>query len=315
MTANGLTAIVSTVTNNGMALASVWPNTNGTCFGVANFVDTTLTTTPIPLFPTTSATSWLYNRTTTGRLPLLTPLDVVSNESAVGSLLQGSNGFGYATVGVWPDFNSLHLVKLSSQGAQVLGDAPGQLVALDANSGFYFAAQTVTNSCGCNSFFFHGSTVGNFTNIACRLSGGRRFPFDFYEVDHVAPVVVGSDGLLYGFAYVVQGYQSFKVGLTGDLTLLADFPLGTPTALAAGPNGNIYGTTPTGGDYNLGTVFQLAPDGTVTILVSFNLLNGANPQGLILTSDKKLLGWTQNGGSQYGGNIFTITGLFDAVRH
>jgi uncharacterized repeat protein (TIGR03803 family) len=45
-------------------------------------------------------------------------------------------------------------------------------------------------------------------------------------------------------------------------------------------NGNFYGTTVTGGATGYGVVFKLAPDGTETVLHSFNGGAGASPTGL-----------------------------------
>src|SRR5260221_6369365 len=40
-------------------------------------------------------------------------------------------------------------------------------------------------------------------------------------------------------------------------------------AMIQGTDGNLYGTTVSGGLYNLGTVFRMTPAGTVTLLHSF----------------------------------------------
>jgi uncharacterized repeat protein (TIGR03803 family) len=62
--------------------------------------------------------------------------------------------------------------------------------------------------------------------------------------------------------------------------------------------GNLYGTTTSGGTDNLGTVFKVAPDGTETLLHSFRGGNdGAGPYGgLILDKKGNLYGTTGAGG-------------------
>jgi uncharacterized repeat protein (TIGR03803 family) len=84
------------------------------------------------------------------------------------------------------------------------------------------------------------------------------------------------------------------------------------------PNGDLYGTTPGGGDYNSGTVFKLTPGGKLTTLYSFcaqsNCPDGYGPYaGLVLGTDGNFYGTTVEGGvatcdSPYGcGTVFKIT--------
>ena len=114
----------------------------------------------------------------------------------------------------------------------------------------------------------------------------------------------------------------FKITPSGSLTTLYTFcgpstvycadgakPAG-PLALAA--SGALYGTTFEGGAHDLGTVFQLTPNGTLTTLHSFcsrsGCADGALPQAaLILTSGGALFGMTSFGGSNGDGTVFKIT--------
>lgn len=69
-----------------------------------------------------------------------------------------------------------------------------------------------------------------------------------------------------------------------------------------------YGTSQSGGSYNLGTAFKLAPNGIVTILANFNGANGSTPRcGMILGPDGALYGTTENGGASDLGTVFRIT--------
>jgi uncharacterized repeat protein (TIGR03803 family) len=78
--------------------------------------------------------------------------------------------------------------------------------------------------------------------------------------------------------------------------------------------GNLYGTTPYGGTYGYGTVFELSPNGsggwTHTVLHSFNLdgTDGVYPwAGLTIDSAGNLYGTTEYGGSNYyGGAVFVL---------
>ncbi|MDB6109411.1 MAG: hypothetical protein JWR69_1161 [Pedosphaera sp.] len=83
-------------------------------------------------------------------------------------------------------------------------------------------------------------------------------------------------------------------------------------ALIQGADGNFYGTTQSGGDFNKGTVFQLSTNGTLTTLATFDGTNGATPCGLVQSSDGSFYGTTQAGGtnavSSGGlGTVFRIT--------
>jgi len=76
--------------------------------------------------------------------------------------------------------------------------------------------------------------------------------------------------------------------------------------------GNLYGTTPSGGTYNAGTVYKLAPnpDGswTESVLHSFTGADGAYPYaGLIFDAGGNLYGTTQQGGCAGYGVVFKLT--------
>jgi uncharacterized repeat protein (TIGR03803 family) len=76
--------------------------------------------------------------------------------------------------------------------------------------------------------------------------------------------------------------------------------------------GNLYGTAPSGGGSNLGTVFRLGPNGsggyTFSVLYSFQGgADGANPQcTLIMDVSGNLYGTTKNGGSNGWGTVFRL---------
>jgi uncharacterized repeat protein (TIGR03803 family) len=87
---------------------------------------------------------------------------------------------------------------------------------------------------------------------------------------------------------------------SGLLPVTSSTPDGTsPSGLIQGSDGNLYGTTATGGQYNQGTVFRITSDGTETVLYSFagGSSDGAQPNGgLIQGSDGSFYGTTNNGG-------------------
>jgi uncharacterized repeat protein (TIGR03803 family) len=143
-------------------------------------------------------------------------------------------------------------------------------------------------------------------------------------------IVQGADGNFYGVTTEGGGSAEcqwgcgvvFKITPAGKLTALHDFggpPDGArPEVLIQGADGNFYGTTTAGGAYGGdngdGTVFQITPEGVLTILHSFNLTDGAEPTDLIQGSDGNFYGTTIEGGGGNGcfgnfdcGTIFQIT--------
>jgi uncharacterized repeat protein (TIGR03803 family) len=100
-------------------------------------------------------------------------------------------------------------------------------------------------------------------------------------------------------------------------TVLYSFPGGADGAnpdagLVEGDDGNFYGTTPSGGTNNNGTVFKITPAGTQTVLYRFAgpPTDGTSPyqSTLIRASDGNFYGTTTQGGA-YGnqGTVFKIT--------
>jgi uncharacterized repeat protein (TIGR03803 family) len=83
----------------------------------------------------------------------------------------------------------------------------------------------------------------------------------------------------------------------------------SPSAgLVQGKDGNLYGTTPSGGTNNLGTVFQISTNGLYTTLVSFGGTNGAQPSaGLLQGADGNFYGTTPSGGTYDLGTVFKLT--------
>ncbi|MGB7585990.1 MAG: choice-of-anchor tandem repeat GloVer-containing protein [Terriglobales bacterium] len=112
----------------------------------------------------------------------------------------------------------------------------------------------------------------------------------------------------------------FKITGDGTLTTLYTFCNHTScidgsephAALVQAKNGIFYGTTTYGGAHNVGTVFQMTADGTLTTLYSFcaqaGCADGAHPfAGLIQATDGNFYGATYQGGANNSGTIFEIT--------
>jgi uncharacterized repeat protein (TIGR03803 family) len=73
--------------------------------------------------------------------------------------------------------------------------------------------------------------------------------------------------------------------------------------------GNLYGTTYVGGASGAGTVFQVTPTGTETVLQSFGGAEGANPyfSGVVRDKAGNLYGVTSQGGANGFGTVFKLS--------
>lgn len=83
-------------------------------------------------------------------------------------------------------------------------------------------------------------------------------------------------------------------------------------SLVQGPDGNLYGTTLSGGAHGWGTVFKLTPSGVLSTLYSFcarpGCPDGSGPSaGLALGADGNFYGTATFGGAYGGGTVFKIT--------
>lgn len=104
----------------------------------------------------------------------------------------------------------------------------------------------------------------------------------------------------------------FKLAADNTETVLYAFKGGSDGAypgagLIEDGASNFYGTTVSGGTANLGTVFELAANGTETVLHAFQGgTDGAGPNGLIEDGAGNFYGTTGEGGSGGMGTVFEI---------
>lgn len=134
-----------------------------------------------------------------------------------------------------------------------------------------------------------------------------------------AGLVLGKKGKLYGITTGGGAYgygMVFELTPSGKETILHSFEwngidgFGPSAGLVMDKKGNLYGTTSFGGAHGDGTVFELTPSGTETILYSFegSGTDGYNPEStLLLDAEGNLYGTTGNGGSYGYGTVFKLT--------
>jgi uncharacterized repeat protein (TIGR03803 family) len=183
----------------------------------------------------------------------------------------------------------------------------------------------------------YGTTVGGYNDwgtvfeLMPETGGGwtEKLVHDFFPTNQdgslvYAGVVFDTEGNLYGATELGGTYHAGKVfelspraggGWTEEV--LHNFMLGTDgfypqSSVTLDTAGNVYGTTPNGGAYGGGTVFELTlgSDGwTEKILYSFGASDkdGYAPQAsLILDAAGNLYGTTAGGGALGGGTVFEI---------
>jgi len=130
-------------------------------------------------------------------------------------------------------------------------------------------------------------------------------------------LTLGRDGNFYGTTFA-GGNQIlgtiFKMAPNGSLTVLHNFTGGNSdgalpeAAPIQGTSGNFYGTTPTGGSGNCGTVYRVTTSGAFTLLAAFDTIHGCGPQGpLALGGDGNFYGTALAGGTNGDGVIFQVS--------
>jgi uncharacterized repeat protein (TIGR03803 family) len=130
--------------------------------------------------------------------------------------------------------------------------------------------------------------------------------------------LIDVNGTLYGTTMQGGTYNLgtvFSISPTGTERVLHNFgsgganPDGTePKAGLTNVNGTLYGTTSTGGKYNLGTIFSMSLTGTERVLHSFGKgHDGSDPQAGFLDLNGTLYGVTTHGGTKGFGTVYALT--------
>ena len=257
-----------------------------------------------------------------------------------GPLVQGSDGNFYGMT--FCSTGSFHGAAFS-RGAFLTCNGPGSvfkvspsgtLVTLHIFNGVDGAAPAGALVQASDGNFYGTTRAGGANNqgtvFKITPTGVLTTLHSFSGPDGNAPVgslVQASDGNFYGTTFQGGDLSKcnsggcgtiFKISPSGTLTTLHNFtgPDGAqPLAgLVQATDGNIYGTTSNGGANNncpnggCGTVFKIAPSGTLTTLFNFAGMDGAEPHaGLVQATDGNLYGTTDEGGLADVGTVFRIT--------
>ncbi len=174
---------------------------------------------------------------------------------------------------------------------------------------------------------FYGMTSGGGPSTLYRGTVFRLTPdgalttiYAFSGSDGAIPsgrLIQASDGNLYGMSF--SGGSSnlgtiFRLTMAGTLTTLYTFSGGSDGRYPSGGiiqagDGNLYGTTYSGGTLKSGTVFKLSLGGTLSTIHTFNKVDGALPGGGLLEGPGGVLyGYTSRGGWPTGGGVLFALG-------
>lgn len=163
----------------------------------------------------------------------------------------------------------------------------------------------------------NANSSANGTVFAITPSGTLTVPYYFTEGNvPKSGLTLGTDGYFYGTTVQANNDSGevFKVTPSGSLIVLHTFTNGDDGGAPVAPpiegaDGNLYGTTTTGGANGWGTVYKLTPSGTFTTIYSFvDYAHGVDPWApLVQGTDGNFYEATYEGGSSSGGVFFRIT--------
>jgi uncharacterized repeat protein (TIGR03803 family) len=211
--------------------------------------------------------------------------------------------------------NGSESVLLTFDGTN--GRRPGNGNLINVNGTLYGTTITGgTGSCyaGCGTVFSLNLQTGAETVLYNFLGGSD-------GLNPIYGLVADKHGDLYGTTY--EGGSNnhgvvFKIAPDGTETVLYTFCSQANCADGTGPysqpiidkSGNLYGTTTEGGADGGGTVFEITPGGTETVLHSF--LNGAGDgtipfAGVIADKNGNLYGTTVEQGAYNCGAVYKVT--------
>ena len=265
------------------------------------------------VFASTPTTLVTFNGSGNGAFPQASLID------AAGNLLGTTDGGGTDSDGTVFEYpgapQTLGTFNVAANGANPQGslvaDPNGDLFGTTENGGAGDNG-SVFEIAHSNSGYAAPITLVSFTagNDGAQPKGGliTDAAGDLFGLTSIAGA--GGFGTAFEIVNTATGYATTAIPLvTFDYSDGAN-PLG---GLIADANGDLFGTTSSGGTDGDGTVFEIVYNGTsyattATTLVNFNGTgDGAAPADtLVIDTDGNLYGTTQNGGADGDGTVFEI---------
>jgi uncharacterized repeat protein (TIGR03803 family) len=167
-----------------------------------------------------------------------------------------------------------------------------------------------------------GGANGYGTVFSVTSGGSLTMLHSFNVTDGASPYAAltqATDGNLYGVTNTggANGFGTvFNITPGGVLTTIYSFCSQVNCADGAYPfagliqatDGDLYGTTTSGGANNNGTVFKITVGGSLMTLHNFTVTDGLFPYAAVIqASNGNLYGTTTSGGANNGGTVFKIT--------
>ena len=162
--------------------------------------------------------------------------------------------------------------------------------------------------------------LGNGTVYRVSTSGSEKVLYSFAGgsdgANPDASTLINVNGTLYGTTFAGGTFGEgtvYRVSTNGAEKVLYSFAGGSddgakPFAGLIAVNGNLYGTTTSGGSYNDGTIYSVTQAGKERVLHSFaGSPDGANPYGSLVNVNGTLYGTTYNGGASAVGTVYRVT--------
>jgi len=258
----------------------------------------------------------------------------------------GANDLGYVfkltPAGVLTDIHDFTNVEGGFDGEPLTLGPDGNLYGLDWYNCYFFKVTVstgvytnVSSTCPQGTFYqltlgadgrFYGVATSNGTDgkgfvFAISTAGKVTVLHNFNGTDGEFPLgslVQANDGNFYGVTQQTptnpNAGEIFKMTPAGVVSTLhtfaADGSDGTSpeSGLVSASDGNLYGTTTSGGANNGGTIFKVTRTGTFTVLHNFSCsTNGCDSWvPLAQHTNGTLYGFAQGGGSNNAGTVFKL---------
>ncbi len=256
----------------------------------------------------------VFKITSTGAISTLHSFNGADGHGPRGNLVAGSDGYLYGTTFEGGPDSDGTVFRISTAGAFNTvyaftyageeGAAPFGDLVQGADGAFYGTTSTGGDYAVGGLYKVTASGILTVLHSFTGVDGGRP----------MAGMILGQDGNFYGTTTMggtpfpaggpgsaTGGGTVFKMTPAGDVSTVYAFtgdtgPVSSQGVLAQTADGTLYGTTSNGGSENVGTVFAVTPAGGFSLLHSFSVNDGAQPQaGLAVGGDGALYGTTVAG--------------------
>lgn len=248
-------------------------------------------------------------------------------KSPLSTLIKGADGQLYGTTNEGGIYGYGTIFKVAADGSITVlknfdytndgGNPTGGLLLAKDGSLYGFAGGGTPNSSGCIYKLTSGGVYSVVRSFSINTDGGRPR----------GRMIQGTDGNIYGMTNAggVNGYGTvFKLSATTGYSVLKSFNQATDGSnpygsLIQAKDGNLYGTTRTGGQLGYGTIFKISTSGT-----TFNVLKSLNGStegayslnDLVEGKDGMLYGMCTGGGVNGNGTVYKIStsGSFTLIK-